>query len=108
MVGTIQKTVLLGAVGPLQFEVVKHRLETEYSAEVRLEDSPFAVVRWLPKGTTADDFKGVYLGSNVRLATDVDGLLVMLFPDEWSVDYFLEKNSDVQLTKYSPLQGDTI
>ena len=108
MVGTLQKTVLLGAVGQLQFEVVKHRMETEYAAEVRLEESPFTVVRWFAEGVTAEDFKGVYLGSNVRLATDVDGMLAILFPDEWSVDYFLEKNEKYPLTKYSPLQRDTI
>ena len=108
MVGTIQKTVLLGAVGQLQFEVVKHRLETEYAAECRLEESPFSEVRWLPLNSDPEDFKGMYLGANVRLATDNDGQLVLLFPDEWAVNYFAEKNEDITLIKHSPLQGDTI
>ena len=55
-----------------------------------------------------EDFKGMYLGSNVRLATDNDGQLVLLFPDEWAVNYFAEKNEDITLIKHSPLQGDTI
>ncbi len=108
MVGTVQKTVLLGAVGQLQFDVVKHRLETEYAAECRLEDSPFTQVRWLPLNSSPDNFKGMYLGSNVRLATDNDDQLVILFPDEWAVDYFVEKNPEIKLIKHSPLQGDTI
>ena len=108
MQNTIQKTALLGAVGQLQFEVVKHRLETEYSAEVRLEDSPFTEVRWLDPAIEADRFDGMYLGSNVRLATDVDGQLVLLFPDEWAVNYFVEKNPEFPLQRNSPRQGETI
>jgi peptide chain release factor 3 len=42
------KTPLLAAVGPLQFEVVQFRLESEYGAESRLEAAPWNVVRWLP------------------------------------------------------------
>src|SRR5689334_14233862 len=40
------KTPLLAAVGPLQFEVVQFRLQSEYGAESRLESAPWAVVRW--------------------------------------------------------------
>jgi len=108
MHNTIQKTVLLGAVGQLQFEVVKHRLETEYSAEVRLEESPFAEVRWLDPSIEISAFDGMYLGSNVRLATDVDKQLVLLFPDEWAVNYFVEKNPEFPLSKSSPKQGEEI
>jgi len=39
--------MLLGAVGQLQFEVVAHRLKTEYGAEVRLLGSRFNVARWV-------------------------------------------------------------
>jgi peptide chain release factor 3 len=104
MHNTQQRTVLLGAVGQLQFEVVKHRLETEYAAEVRLEPSPFTQIRWLPQGTDPDAFKGAYMGSNIRMAIDLDNNPVLLFPDQWSVDYFAEKNPDYKLLKYSPLQ----
>jgi peptide chain release factor 3 len=105
---SLQKTALLGAVGQLQFEVVKHRLETEYSADVRLEEAPFTQVRWLPIDTDPDSFDGIYLGSNVRLAQDPARSWVILFPDEWAVNYFQEKNPKFPLLKYSPLQGDTI
>ena len=74
----------------------------------RLEESPFSEVRWLPLNSDPEDFKGMYLGANVRLATDNDGQLVLLFPDEWAVNYFAEKNEDITLIKHSPLQGDTI
>ena len=37
----VQRVPLLGAVGPLQFEVVQFRLESEYGAESRLESAPW-------------------------------------------------------------------
>lgn len=97
MYGSIQKSVLLGAVGQLQFEVAKHRLETEYGAEVRLETAPFTQVRRLPPEMEPGQFQGTYMGSNVRVATDTDGSPLLLFPDQWSVDYFIEKNPDTPL-----------
>ena len=48
------KTPLLAAVGPLQFEVVQYRLESEYGAESRLEATPWTVVRWLPMDMKED------------------------------------------------------
>ena len=46
------KAPLLAAVGPLQFEVVQYRLESEYGAASRLEAAPWTVVRWLAAGLT--------------------------------------------------------
>ncbi len=43
--------LLLGAVGQLQFEVVAHRLKTEYGVAARLMPSRFSLARWV----TADD-----------------------------------------------------
>ena len=104
----VNRAPLLGAVGQLQFEVVKHRMETEYNAEVRLEDTPYTQIRWLANAADADKFKGAYLGSNVRLAVDHEEMPVLLFPDSWAVNYFVEKNPDIQLLTHSPMQGDTI
>ncbi len=97
MYQSLQKTVLLGAVGELQFEVALHRLETEYGAEARLEESPFTEVRWLPDDYDPASFANSYMGSNVRLALDFSGKPVLLFPDKWAVDYFAEKNPDIPL-----------
>jgi hypothetical protein len=49
------KVPLLGAVGPLQFEVVQFRLQNEYGAESRLEAAPWTVVRWLPADMTEEE-----------------------------------------------------
>ena len=45
--------LLLGAVGQLQFEVVAHRLKTEYGVEARMMSSRYSLARWI----TAKDAK---------------------------------------------------
>lgn len=104
----LQRSVLLGAVGQLQFEVVKHRLETEYGAEVRLQDTPYTQIRWIDPSVDIESLKGTYLGSNVRLGADHQHSPVLLFPDEWAVNYFVEKNPKIPLLTTSPMQGETI
>jgi peptide chain release factor 3 len=39
--------LLLGAVGPLQLEVVAHRLENEYAAQARMTPSNYRLARWV-------------------------------------------------------------
>ncbi|MCI4440932.1 MAG: peptide chain release factor 3 [Tibeticola sp.] len=46
--------MLLGAVGQLQFEVVQHRLKTEYDCDVRLEGCPYTGARWISADTPAE------------------------------------------------------
>jgi peptide chain release factor 3 len=40
-------SLLLGAVGTLQFEVVLHRLKSEYNVDARLEPSRYRLARWV-------------------------------------------------------------
>ena len=63
-------TLLLGAVGVLQFEVVVHRLKTEYGVEARLMPARFTLARWV----TAEDPKVLrrFLDANAaQIAYDV-------------------------------------
>ena len=39
--------LLLGSVGQLQFEVVAHRLQTEYGVKARIGNSSYSVARWV-------------------------------------------------------------
>ncbi|MFA5204232.1 MAG: peptide chain release factor 3 [Lentisphaeria bacterium] len=93
---------VLGAVGQLQFEVVQYRLKTEYNAESLLEPAPYSHVRWFAPGTRKDQLGSLFLGTGVKLATDIAGALVILFPTEWSIGYFKEKNPDFELHSVSP------
>jgi peptide chain release factor 3 len=109
-VDSTRATPLLGAVGPLQFEVVQYRLQSEYGAESRLERAPWDVLRWLAPDVPLDGLAG-RLPSGTSLATDAEGRACLLFPSEWAVSYFQKQNpkvvlSDVPFTTGSAAKGE--
>lgn len=92
-----QAAPLLAAVGPLQFEVVQYRLQSEYNAESRLETAPWELLRWVSPLVSADTLDAATLPTGVRHATDPQGLSVILFPSEWSLGYFQRQNPAIIL-----------
>jgi peptide chain release factor 3 len=92
------KAPLLAAVGPLQFEVVQYRLQSEYGAESRLEAAPWTVVRWFPTDITEEVLDSLSLPTGSRLAYDTGKNPVVLFPNEWSAGYFEETNQQAKLS----------
>lgn len=94
--------MLLGAVGQLQFDVVMHRLQNEYGAEPRLEPAPFALVRWFDATVSREKVEKLFLGDGVRLAQDVNGKLVILFPSTWAMEYFSKEHPELALHAVSP------
>ena len=99
---TASRVPLLAAVGPLQFEVLQYRLETEYGAETRREAAPFTAVRWLPQGMPPEALDALPLPTGSRVAFDQDQHPVALFPSEWSVSYFAQNNPAVPLSLLAP------
>lgn len=95
---TAAKIPLLAAVGPLQFEVVQFRLESEYGAESRLEAAPWKVVRWLPTDIKEDTLDTLSLPTGARLAYDMGNNPVILFENEWSANYFGETNPNTPIS----------
>ncbi len=98
------KIPLLGAVGPLQFEVVQYRLESEYGAESRIEPSTWSVVRWLPKEYKDEELDRLSLPSGARLAFDSDSNPVILFANDWSCNYFQETNKGASIAALPPVK----
>jgi peptide chain release factor 3 len=98
------KVPLLAAVGPLQFEVVQYRLESEYGAAARLESAPWTVVRWLPAAIEEVNLDTLALPTGARLAYDVGNNPVVLFVNEWSANYFAETNPQAPLSRL-PVQS---
>ncbi len=95
-------TPLLGAVGQLQFEVVLYRLENEYGADARLDPAPYSTIRWFDADFDGGPLINQFLGDGVKLAKDVRGHLVILFPDTWKLDYFERNHTSIALHKISP------
>jgi peptide chain release factor 3 len=99
-----QRVPLLGAVGPLQFEVVQYRMQTEYGAESRLEQGQWKVIRWLAMQDGAP-FDETTLPTGARLAFDSANRPVILFQDQWSCDFFAQRNPKVQLSTLPPSES---
>jgi peptide chain release factor 3 len=87
---------LLGAVGPLQFEVLQYRLEGEYAAETRIEQAGWSIARWLKpqEGDPLAPEARPSLSLGTALARDSNGWLVALLPSEWALKTFADKNED--------------
>jgi len=76
--------MLLGAVGQLQFEVVQHRLKSEYDADIRLENCQYTGARWI----TADsplELKAFCDAYPQRLARDAADTLAYLCTSPYDV-----------------------
>jgi len=80
---------IVGAVGPLQFEVMADRLGGEYALDVVFEPAPYAEARWL-SGAKADldDFSGKH---RTAMAEDIDAQLVFLAKSAWEINYLAER-----------------
>jgi len=76
--------MLLGAVGQLQFEVVQHRLKTEYDADVRLESSQYTGARWITADSPAE-LKAFTDAYPMRLAHDAADTLAYLCTSPYDV-----------------------
>jgi peptide chain release factor 3 len=95
---SMQKVPLLGAVGPLQFEVVQYRLNDEYGAESRLEQTNWKLLRWLHPAITPEQQNEIILPAGAAFAFDTDERVVILFTSEWSMNYFVEKNPKIAIS----------
>jgi peptide chain release factor 3 len=73
----VDNTLLIGAVGTLQFEVVEHRLRTEYGVDATFERAGIHTARWVTCNDAAH-LAEFTRANTARLAKDVDGNLVYL------------------------------
>jgi peptide chain release factor 3 len=101
------KGPLLTAVGPLQFEVLQYRLESEYGAESQLENGPWQTAKWVA-GEADTAALSEMLPYGAQLAEDEQGLLVILFPTEWALRSFKEFHKEVELLDIAPASGAQI
>ena len=91
---------MLGAVGALQFEVVKYRLEAEYSVEATYEPVSWAGVRWLRFTDKKKEEKFAQDYSSV-IMVDKEERLCFAVRTEWDLRLAMEKNPDVEFFKNS-------
>jgi peptide chain release factor 3 len=90
---------ILGAVGELQFEVARYRLESEYNVETRLDVLAYSLALRVHGDTS--DLGHAHLPSNAKLVEDWDGSPVVLFESEWSVRLAQEWNPRLTFRPFS-------
>jgi peptide chain release factor 3 len=78
--------LVLGALGQLQFEVVKYRLEAEYGVEVRVEAVPWVLARWPSRADGAPvDLEALQDAVEGMVVLDVRERPVVLFDRAWAL-----------------------
>ncbi len=95
--GSSQAIPMLGAVGPLQFEVLQARLVSEYNVETRLDSPPWSVVQWFDeveadRSRKSSEPPAVQLPSGSAVAQDQDGNWVVLLTAKYLVGILQERN----------------
>ena len=87
-------TLLLGAVGELQFDVVADRLAREYKVDALYDSANIATARWLtfPDAATHRSFENE---TSASMATDVDGNPVFLAANKYILQVTMERWSKV-------------
>ncbi len=99
----VQRIPLLGAVGPLQFEVVQYRLQSEYNAECRIENASYTMVRWLRRQDgTAFNLQETTPCSDATVALDELDRPVVLLGDTWAERTFKSRNPALDLLTEPP------
>ncbi len=90
--------LILGAVGPLQFDVVAHRLRHEYKVECQFEAVEVATARWVE----CDDEKMLRefeKKAHANLALDHGGSLVYIAPTRVNLNLTEERWPDIAFRK---------
>ncbi len=84
--------IVLGVVGELQFEVFQYRLQSEYGAAVNLQRLPYQLARWV--GNASPETLARLRSFVVK---DEDGQTVVLFENEYTLNYVKNNNPSVKL-----------
>ena len=90
--------IIVGVVGVLQFDVLKHRLEKEYNVGIRLESLPYEHIRWVEGSRTG--FAELTGTSDMKKVVDLKGNPLLLFINAWSVKMTLDRNEGLVLAEF--------
>lgn len=92
--------IIVGVVGVLQFDVLKHRLNAEYNVEINLEGLPYRFIRWIEnyEGMDLDRINGT---ADMKKVADLKNRPLLLFAHEWSIRMTLERNEDLVLAEFA-------
>ena len=91
--------IIVGVVGTLQFDVFQYRMENEYNVDIAMSSLPYSYIRWIDNEEI--DLKKLNLTSDTRKVQDMKGRYLLLFSNQWSINWALEHNEGLLLSEFS-------
>lgn len=92
-----REELIIGVVGVLQFDVLEHRLRSEYGVEIRCEPLEYRFVRWIDEADVP--VPQLRLSSTSIVAQDRFDRDTILFQNEWSIRWAEENNKGLRLAE---------
>lgn len=93
----IGSDLIVGAVGPLQFDVLVERIKAEYGLEATFEVCAFNGVRWIGAESKAD-MDNFIDRNKMGISRDIDDNVVFLAKNLWEIGYVAEKFPKIKFT----------
>jgi peptide chain release factor 3 len=98
---------IVGVVGELQFEVIQHRLQHEYSAACDFQYLPYTKACWITSDNE-EKMKEFISYKYQQIAYDKEGNTVFLADSEWNLKMTMEKFPDIKYHFTSEFKADTL
>ena len=96
----IMESFIIGAVGQLQFEVMKYRLENEYNVTVNLDLMEYTTARWTEGDVPPEELIGI---DNALVVYDRRERPVYLLPNAWQAGWLEQRNPKVKFLESPPV-----
>ena len=94
---------IVGVIGTLQFDVLKHRIETEYNIPVKFEETQYNTARWLiGEFNKIEEF--VEANSN-QIAKDHENDYVYLVRINWDLEKGIRDFPDIKFNKVKEINN---
>lgn len=94
----------IGVVGPLQFDVVKYRIQAEYGVTVKFVTLPYSVARWI--SSERKDKLDTYIQENANnICFDQHDHPTILVDEPWRLRLIEERNPDIVFSATSEGPG---
>ena len=99
MPGRGMERVVVGVVGMLQYEVLEHRMKTEYNVGYRQTPLRYQLIRYIGEGSP--DPSTLRLSRDTLWVKDVKGNDLLLFESEFDIRWALENNKTLSLYEFN-------
>ncbi|KAA5546171.1 peptide chain release factor 3 [Roseiconus nitratireducens] len=102
-----RREMILAAVGELQFDVVKFRLESEYNTSTNIQWRPYKMARWF---NLSEEEKGqLKLPFSSKIVRDQFGHDAVLLQSEWHAQTIQRDNPGIEFhaIRVSPFEGQS-